>query len=140
MSTLGFFLLLMPLVTALSPTPCVKDVTWTVTSVQLADFTTINPLSGYQWDQRRTLKFHVESEALPEPHACEVDSLWHPKGETPQFDEWTYECWKGDVVPIYNPNPRDLALSFKFSSAYADTDSEHPAKFGLKQEVECVSE
>ncbi|KAI1774228.1 hypothetical protein F4818DRAFT_76995 [Hypoxylon cercidicola] len=131
--------LLLPLAAALSPTPCVQDITWTVTGVQLSDYTTINPLS-LQWDQRRTLDFHVSSPALSEPHKCEVDTLYYPGEETVQFDEWTYMCWKGDKVPISNQGNPDPALAFKFSSAYADFDnSEHPAKFALRQELECGS-
>lgn len=133
------FLLLLPLTAALTPTPCVQDITWTVTGVQLSDYTTINPLS-VQWEQRRTLDFHVSSPALPSPQTCQVDTLYYPVDEaTRQFDEWTYMCWKGDAVPISNPGEPDTALAFRFSSAFADFDGEHPASFALRQGLECES-
>ncbi|KAI1411886.1 hypothetical protein F5Y13DRAFT_52107 [Hypoxylon sp. FL1857] len=140
-STLRRFLpLILPLTATSTPTPtrtsdCSPDITWTVSGLALRDVATPNPLT-WQLDRRRTLDFRVSSPALPEPHRCLVDTGYSQNQTTVQFDTWTYKCWDSNQALVGSPDP---GLAFKFESAPGDLESEHPARFALRQEWGCGS-
>ncbi|OTA67149.1 hypothetical protein K449DRAFT_430338 [Hypoxylon sp. EC38] len=142
MAPLKSILLMLPLTVASTPalTPtrtsdCSLDVAWTITGLQLIDIATPNPLT-WLLDRRRTLDFRVSSSTLPKPRKCSIDTGFSQNQTTVQFNTWTYKCGDSDGALAESP---DRVLAFKFESAQGDLESEHPAKFSLRQEWECGS-
>ncbi|KAI0838410.1 hypothetical protein F5Y06DRAFT_45731 [Hypoxylon sp. FL0890] len=137
-----FMLMLLPLITSSATTPtkasdCGQGISWTVVGLQLMDIATPNPLSPSQIDRMRKLDFHISGPTLAQEHFCRVNTDYYQGETTYQFSNWTYRCWDLDKVRLGDTEPVDPALSFKFDSAAADSDTAHRAKFWLKQEVEC---
>ncbi|KAI0101464.1 hypothetical protein F4776DRAFT_658218 [Hypoxylon sp. NC0597] len=137
------FTLLLPFLASTTPTPtkasdCGEGISWTVTGLQLSDIATPNPFSSSQIDRMRKLDFHVSGPTLAQEHRCRISTNYYQGKTTYQFSNWTYRCWDLDKVRLGDTEPVDPALSFKFDSAAADSDTAHPAQFWLKQELESV--